>query len=74
MEYIKYEELRKLTSKDFEENSIIGYDIGNGDTTDYPITANCWDKEDNLWWFGSNNYDYVYSLDELKNKDIVKLL
>ncbi len=72
-EYIKYEKAEKLFGK-FSENTCIGYDIGNGDTKDFPITANCWDEENQLWWFGCENYDCEYDLCELTNPSIIKLI
>ena len=71
-EYIKYDAVKELINADFSENETIGYDIGNGER--FEIVANCWDEENNLWWFGCDEYDYVYSLDELMDSNLVELI
>ena len=71
--YIKYETAKEIFGCDFEENEIVAYDIGNGNNEDFPITAKCWDEEENLWWFGSEGYDCAYDFETLTDKTLVKI-
>lgn len=64
-----YEMVKELIGRDFSENEVIGYDVSNGER--FAIVANNVDDVD--MWFGCEEYGYVYTFEELSDKELVEL-